>query len=126
MVVLTPLQELIIINPTPAILNLASSFCEGDPIDNFNGTPIAVTVTTGSFNINFVSDGFCNEWTWVVRDVFNTIVASGNTSIVHLPGVSALTPIVVSGLNPANGPFTLTVNRFFWMMDKMDFLDQIG
>jgi hypothetical protein len=67
------------INPTPAILNLASSFCEGDPIDNFNGTPIANTVTTGSFNINFVSDGFCNEWTWVVRDVFNTIVASGNT-----------------------------------------------
>ncbi|MBK6833607.1 MAG: T9SS type A sorting domain-containing protein [Bacteroidetes bacterium] len=98
------------INPTPVILNLASSFCNNDPVDNFNATPIGNTVTVGSFNINFVSDGFCSEWTWVIRDFFNTIVASGNTSSCALAPNVPLAPIVAGGLNPANGPFTLTLS----------------
>jgi hypothetical protein len=99
--------------PVLSLNNLASEFCLNDPADAFDVTPIPLTVTTGSFDIDFVSDGYCNEWSWVIEDAFGVVVGSGNTAGCALPSGTALATITVGGLNPANGPFTFIINDSF-------------
>jgi gliding motility-associated-like protein len=94
--------------PVLSINNLASSFCLNDPVDPFDVTPLPNNVTTGSFAINFVADGWGDTWDWIIEDNFGTTVAFGTITDASAPGTN-LPTINVVGLNPVNGPFTFTI-----------------
>jgi gliding motility-associated-like protein len=98
--------------PVLSINNLASEFCLNDPADDFDVTPLPFTITTGSFDIDFVSDGFTSELTWSLVDNLGNPIATGGPYGGFPSGVS-LPTVVVSGLDPAVGPFTLVLNDSF-------------
>jgi hypothetical protein len=100
------------VDPVLSINNLATDFCLNDPVDAFDVTPLPFTVVSGSFDIDFVADGFSDELSWVLEDAFGTVVGSGGTYGpfgTYAPG-AAIPTETVGGLNPANGPFYLILS----------------